>query len=67
MRENICNQRGTNLQNMQVAHSAQYQSKKKKRPTKSNSIENWAGNLTKPFSKEDMQKAKHTWKDAQHH
>ena len=32
MRENICNQQGINLQNMQVAHSAQNQKKKKDPP-----------------------------------
>ena len=64
MGEDICkrsNRQGINLQNiLQTAHAAQYQ--KNKQPNKKR-----VKDLNIYFSKEDIQMAKSTQKDAQHH
>ena len=51
-----------NLQNIQTAHTALCQKNKQPNPKKKR-----AEYLSWPFSKEHMQIAKTTWKDAQHH
>ena len=59
--ENICklnNQQGINLQNIQTTHAAQYQTNKQKIKK--------GTDLSRHFSKEDIQMAKSTWKDARH-
>ena len=50
---------GVNIQNIQRTHTTQHQKKKK--------IKNWAEDLNRHLSKEDILITSDTLKDAQHH